>query len=156
MEQMMNYVTNRQKMGNLGELYVVKRLVYLGFIVEQSQNQHDSKKDGICNGHLFEVKSGSLFVQKHAFGVGIDQLPKLRGVKWIYLVITRLHVKWKNRPDIYVYPEIGNVYRVRPDFKCNPNPFNDKQVIIPLNQPAVELYFKLTQEEIDEISQYAS
>lgn len=148
--------TDKQMMGDLSECWVNEWLNSLGKDSKLAASRWDSKKDGICDGKPFEVKSGSLYVNEQAFGVGKDQLPKLRGVNDIFFMLTRPHKKW-SAPRFSNYPELGNVYHCTPDFKWydNPNWKIRNGILIPVYQKAWTFAFKLTPARIDEISQYA-
>lgn len=139
-------------LGRMGEKLVANYLRRRGHMVEEAIDHFDSIKDMTVDGHNAEVKTQQAFVNENAFSIRENQLRKCRQVDELYIV----SVPPAMRPD---YKWAGWIFKVDPKTFRTRN-YRTRQgiqmVLIDIDQPAVIPWAKLTDQENEQLSRYAS
>lgn len=139
-------------LGKTGEKIIVNELLRQGKKVEYSIDEYDSQKDLLVDGVPAEVKTEQPYLKKNSLTFAENQLRKCRSVEQLFFVtvppLINKNYKWG-----------GCIFTVDPKkFVCYAYTMGNPQkrmVGIPIEQDAVKLVRRLTEEEINILLRYA-
>ena len=138
-------------LGQIGEKIVSNLLCRLGHVVQESIDPFDSQKDMTSDDKLIEVKTQQPFVLKNSFSFKLNQLRKCRNVDELYFVSIPPLMNKKYKWGGWI-------------FKVNPKEFVTtiyttkhglEMILIKIEQESVQPFYKMTNEECNELCKYA-
>ena len=144
--------------GTAGEEFAKELLEKSGGVVFMSTDKFDMEKDLTVKFGEFEfkveVKAQAPLMKHGAFSFSANQLRKLQGVDFTILIGLKPSKEWEGMIKMES-PIVGGVFQLRPDFKYTP--WRDSQgngkFMIPVRQDAVKLVHRLSDEELDRLSE---
>lgn len=137
-------------LGRMGEKIVANYLREKGMLVKESVNHFDSEKDLTANGLKIEVKTQQPYVMNNSFSFRKSQLRKCQSVDILYIVsvppLIKEDFKWG-----------GWLFEVSKGFEYTSytTKFKLEMIGIPIDQPAVKAVYKLNDEDVGLLKQYA-
>jgi hypothetical protein len=143
--------TATELLGKTGEKIVANHFAKQGSIVEHALNNFDRVKDLLIDGLTTEVKTEQPYVKKNAITIGVSQLKKCKSVQKLIFVTLPPLINPK-------YKWAGYIFNVDPKTFTHEEyetSFKKRMIAIPIEQEAVSVIRKLTNEEISELSKYA-